>query len=1028
MPCAVATLRNVNVLLVVVCVAVSSGICTWLSTESGDRAVRKATDTSTESVSVCFKAGSENGQVLGAEIMEQVATRVMEYAERFTREPTRLLQQLTFFMAAHHPSKSTDWQWQTEVLSPLLWSSLQQSLPGGITMVGHMNTKMQARTIFEADDTLGPPYDAFPTGPHSIAKSHDIQLASNNGTEFGSPCSGGVCRTVVGQAQDYDGDHLKGTGGYAPGYAPCTTNVSVGDGRGFTKAACPLPHVDPAREGWWLLGYGAVPLGDRVGEPRWSSLAEIASYSVYIAVSAYTHPAADGKLGVLFVAVETSQIREFFRRIVVSRDGAPSALRVYAVQASDWLGGGTEGRLAGTSHGAGVRFIVKYDSARGRESATAQPLLDVNATDSGIRSVARHARTIGGRAETTVCRMTIPEEHAADEPPCRLQPADGSDGYAAMAAHEGLYEAVLEADECTDDAGGQLADIATGCDVLMHECSALRGAAYCCGYDLSAGPPPPSAYPTGVPELIPRRKYVAAQSKFRPGTTVADLCPATCRRCSASPAVHRYLIRAARFSDGYGLDWWVVLALDRGYVYSAIEAQTERAAADIAEMAAVIDEERKEDRVVVVAYAAGLAAGLCAVAMVCSHAVARPIRVLGERMRRVAMMDLDVETGDESVLSEVREMQTSFHVMVYCIRRYKAFLPQSVLGGGGDSEPSTDSESTPPPQMIVPSRSRTESIARDLVPSADRTTPAGVEAAKVDRALRHSTTRRRVTLVATGFRRWLGTLALLPDCVFIEATGVILSSLLSAASSSKGVLDTFSGDRSVVSFNAAKHCATHKPSAVRASLSILELSDRWRERPSELTSSDAEAAPADSVPEICLGVCSGDAKVGILGCDGLKQFTHVTAVFPYACGLERLDAALGLGCLCDGSVHAETDSSFLYRWIGDACMPKRNEAPQPVYQVCGEPVVDNDEWMYQMEAAAAAVSEYSHWRDAVGCVLDGDWDAAADHLQRCLELCQGPTPDPHSNFAAQRSARAHALLRRWVSSQETPEPTHLTLL
>eukprot|EP00756_Hemistasia_phaeocysticola_P034244 Hpha_TRINITY_DN16512_c3_g2::TRINITY_DN16512_c3_g2_i1::g.134778::m.134778 len=1007
----VVTVRNCNILIAVMCIVISSTTCTFLATWSGDKAVQKATDTGMQGVSMCFAAADTTAVILANGIISQVTQQVMSYADNFAVTPVRALQTITAFMAAQPAHLLLDWGWQTKSLAPLMWSSLQLTLPDGVWAMGHANGKGQFRMVYEADDTIGPPYRDDWTawqGPE-----HEIQLIGNDGVGFEPNCGeNNSCRTMMGRAQPY-------TGSWSD--EPCEDNRSLGEGRGFTSAPCPWENFDPLSGfagKYWNLGKLFVKASQNVSRPWWSPIIPISTVSGYFLLSGYSpasHGSADPglvhslmragheKLGITFAMVEISRISDFFRTVAQAAGSAGVGMRVYAVDSVPPAEIAESQLLAGVSHGAGVEYRPQNDDARGRVAIASFPLKDIHASDYAIRSVAEWAA-----------------EH----------------GYDALSDASAPTQITAKG-RCLDDPIGELAGIRTGCAITAFECD--RTGFYCCDYDMGLGAP--ILEPSQLPYQISQRFHPPG---IFPNRTVRDMCPLSCGGCSEVES-KELLVRAQRYTNGFGLKWWVVIALSRADIMGQIEVTDAITRASIARSNEEINAEREEDRSVVLLSVSGLGVLLCVLSVVFAHIVTLPLERLGAEMSRVACMQLEgVETEvGLSALGEVRRMQQSFHEMVACIKRYREFLPHSVLQIYEEvSVPDTDSDSDsdvitiPTPGSNADTEGRRASLGRASLASLkgdkgerERSDPMSDESRsaleKVSHKLREGLDKKRLSFVATGNRSWTAAAEALPESLLLLIHSNTLSQIVLTSNIWKGVVDGFAGDRALISFNAVRNCATHRATSVRAALSLLHACDRWQEAPHEIfevatpRSRDPSVpvsptlAPKDfRPPELALGVSSAEARVGNMGCEGLRKFSFVSLGVTFVSGIERVACALGVGCLCDKLIHSEAEATFEFRWVGEVVMPKRGLDAVPTYQLGREKHVDNDEWMYQLETLASQVNEYSHWRAAIEAVKSLDWGEAA---HKVLLL----TPD---KGADRRTCRAFALLNEWIAARSLPAP------
>lgn len=296
-------------------------------------------------------------------------------------------------------------------------------------------------------------------------------------------------------------------------------------------------------------------------------------------------------------------------------------------------------------------------------------------------------------------------------------------------------------------------------------------------------------------------------------------------------------------------------------------------------------------------------------------------------------------------------------------------------------------------------------------------------AANVNKALKSGVAKKKMTFLSSGFKGWHVHFHKAHDSDMLAAHTALLRSMLEIVNKNKGVPDVFCGDRLLVSFNAVKPLATHKVASCHAALALLDLSDKCRASGYEaLTDEPAKKhgkAAATTLPEVSIGVASGEAKVGNMGCEGMKKYSFISVVLTFAWALERYDNMLGGGCLIDKTVHADVKDSFQLRELGSILMKKRSARPVEVHQLVGKKEASEDEWMYQLEEQNNAVNEFSHWKAAFKAVAEQQWTDAGAALSKLLP----PGGDtPASDFIAERRARAAAVLQKCVDAQAVLEP------
>jgi hypothetical protein len=122
--------------------------------------------------------------------------------------------------------------------------------------------------------------------------------------------------------------------------------------------------------------------------------------------------------------------------------------------------------------------------------------------------------------------------------------------------------------------------------------------------------------------------------------------------------------------------------------------------------------------------------------------------------------------------------------------------------------------------------------------------------------------------------------ALLQDAVRLSAlTELLTASVVEVVAEEKGVVDSFHGDRFLLSFNAASSCATH---ALRGARCALRIGQRL-----DVGGTVLRRAGWPTL-RITAGAASGPARCGTLGSAGAMRFSMIGAPVPQAAALEQL--------------------------------------------------------------------------------------------------------------------------------------------
>merc|ERR1712100_626246 len=190
------------------------------------------------------------------------------------------------------------------------------------------------------------------------------------------------------------------------------------------------------------------------------------------------------------------------------------------------------------------------------------------------------------------------------------------------------------------------------------------------------------------------------------------------------------------------------------------------------------------------------------------------------------------------------------------------------------------------------------------------------------------------------------------------------------------------------------------------------MSDQCRQSGVEgLTGGKSSGKPGSKMPEVSIGIGSGEAKVGNMGCEGMKKYSHMSVVLTFTYALERRNAALRAGCLIDKPVAQDVENNFTLREAGTMQLSKRsNGKPMEVHQLVGKKAASEDEWMYQLEEQNSHKDEFFFWKEAVKAIKDQDWAAA----EQSLKATGSATADADANLGSQRKSAIVAALQQSI--------------
>ena len=399
--------------------------------------------------------------------------------------------------------------------------------------------------------------------------------------------------------------------------------------------------------------------------------------------------------------------------------------------------------------------------------------------------------------------------------------------------------------------------------------------------------------------------------------------------------------------------WYANLLVPRESVMETIDASTNTIRAKVASDLSSADAQ-KEDAVIVMVIVTVIAiTALLAIAVVFTRYITSPLLKLGSEMASVAVMDLEaVDTGRAvSQLSEVGMMQRSFVTMVANLVEYRNYMPQSVLVN--DSEQSEEVSGTESAtrdtksQSALSQRSHTQSSAEV---TQTQKTLLRVEGLK----------KKRVSLAHMNVVSWHDFCKNRKDAEVLAAHGGVMERILVAVQHNKGVCDTFSGDKMLATFNAFVPSASHRVACVKAA-------------------HEAATALGDT-HKISYGCTTGEARVGNMGCNGMKKVSILAQCMSWVVVLERWNKKHNLPGVVDRILSRELEGQVALRCAGAVLFAKLSDKAQVVYAVKGLCSVANEEWMYQLESAETN-NPHALWNEAFEHIIKQDFGQASALLE-----------------------------------------------
>ena len=415
-----------------------------------------------------------------------------------------------------------------------------------------------------------------------------------------------------------------------------------------------------------------------------------------------------------------------------------------------------------------------------------------------------------------------------------------------------------------------------------------------------------------------------------------------------------------KWSDSNGTAFWTItstiehrtiafyanLLVPRDSVMHSIDASTNAIRAKVASDLSSADAQKEDSVIVMVIVTAVAITGLLVIAVVFTRYITSPLLKLGSEMASVAVMELEaVDTGRAvSQLSEVGMMQRSFVTMVANLVEYRNYMPQSVLVNDTCNEEVSAADSSHDKK----SQSGMSRHSCTVVEIQNQKSLLRVEGMK----------KKKVSLAHMNVVSWHAFCKKHKDAEVLSAHSGVIEKILTAVQHNKGVCDTFAGDKMLATFNAFAPSASHGVACVKAA---------------------HEAATAfDDGHKISYGCTTGEARVGNMGCNGMKKVSILSQFMSWVVVLERWNKKFNLPGVIDRHVSREAGGQVVYQCAGAVLYEKLSDKVQTVFAVRGLCSSENEEWMYQLESAAN--NPHALWNEVFDHIIKQDFEKASSLL------------------------------------------------
>ena len=426
--------------------------------------------------------------------------------------------------------------------------------------------------------------------------------------------------------------------------------------------------------------------------------------------------------------------------------------------------------------------------------------------------------------------------------------------------------------------------------------------------------------------------------------------------------------------------WYSTLLVPRASVMEAIDASTNAIRAKVSADLSSADAQKEDAVIVMVIVTAVAVIGLLAIAVVFTRYITLPLLKLGSEMASVAVMDLEaVDTGRAvSQLSEVGVMQRSFVTMVANLVEYRNYMPQSVLVNDSETEeePTESAESVRKSRVQGGSHGSSDSRCTDSMHSS--------EAVQNQKALLRveGMKKKKVSLAHMNVVAWHAFIKKHKDAEMLSAHAGVVERILTAVQHNKGVCDTFAGDKILATFNAFVPKPSHSVACVKAAHEV--------------------ATALGDVHRISYGCTTGEARVGNMGCNGMKKVSILSESMSWVVVLERWNKMNDLPGVIDRNVSRDTEGQVVLRCEGAVLFKKLSENVQTVFSVRGLCSSENEEWMYQLESASN--NPHALWNEVFEHVIKQDFEKASSLLESVAQ----DQRTPYEELVGYVAAKAYA--------------------
>eukprot|EP01063_Lacrimia_lanifica_P035017 TRINITY_DN6591_c0_g2_i1.p1 TRINITY_DN6591_c0_g2~~TRINITY_DN6591_c0_g2_i1.p1 ORF type:complete len:1590 (+),score=360.13 TRINITY_DN6591_c0_g2_i1:111-4772(+) len=356
---------------------------------------------------------------------------------------------------------------------------------------------------------------------------------------------------------------------------------------------------------------------------------------------------------------------------------------------------------------------------------------------------------------------------------------------------------------------------------------------------------------------------------------------------------------------------------------------------------------------------------LCAVIVfiLFNEHLTKPFAEVSAVMLEASIMRIEHVQPTDSMLSELKVMYSAMGTMVTNLHEYKSYMPQSIFAESDDNAWTTSdlsgskfSNAVNPLSPLERQFSSGSSGSKNSRSSKNSSsaTPKGLRRV-VKSTLSLQLTRKKFSMCMVNLSAFLTQTKDYPSDVVADMLTKVLTTVDAVVRKHFGILEYFSGDRYVMSWNAARVFHDH---TVEAALAALDLK-----------------AELKTMGYVMWGaVVSGSGLLGNAGTVAIRRYSFHSPHYSLCAALLDLSKALGVAPLVSNEAKVRLGLACMVRCVGAVDFSKKGRV-QTVYQALRRRDEEGcAEWMYELERANEGPEK--DWDAWVQAIISSQWDNA----------------------------------------------------